>query len=113
MAGSTMDTEPQDWATELEAFASRNDGRPTQMEVDDHVHGAQRQLSGYALTGATYDRRDDRIALMFGGGGSGEPHATHTIGGVQSVCIAGIGAQDHVLCIDSDDGRAILTFIDR
>jgi nucleotide-binding universal stress UspA family protein len=113
MTGASMDAEPDDWPAELLAFSRRNEGRLTRMEIDDRTVGTQRQLSGYVLSGATYDPRDTRVALMFGGGASDAPHVTHTIGSVQSVLIAASGTHDHALCIDSDDCRTVLTFVDQ
>jgi nucleotide-binding universal stress UspA family protein len=110
--GCSTETEPEGWGSELAAFARRNHLRRTTLEIDDHELGAQRQSTGYLLTGATYDRHDDRIALMLGGLCAGVPHVTHAIGGVQHIAISSAGGRDQALCIESDEGRAILLFLD-
>lgn len=112
MTGSSVEAEPEHWAVELESFARRNGTRRAVLEIDDHALGAQRQLSGYTLSGATYDTHDHRVALMFESSGPSHAHATHTVSHVQSISIAGANNHDEVLCIESDDGRAILTFLD-
>src|SRR5947209_5331824 len=51
---------------ELRAFVARNGSRRTVLELLDEAIGAQLQVSGYVLVGASYDRHDRRMTLMFG-----------------------------------------------
>lgn len=114
MSGTSTDRVPEHWALELDAFARRNVHRRVSLEIDEHALGAQRQASGYRLLGATYDPHDQRVALMFGGLDASRPHFTHTIGTVRSVAVAGRQpGVDDALCIESEGGRAILTFLDQ
>lgn len=114
MRGTSRDDSAGNWAAELERFARRNERRRAALEIDDHAFGAQRQASGYSLLGATYDEHDGRVALMFGSGNGAPAHFTHTIGRVRSVSISEYPpGTDDALCVESDDGRAILTFLDR
>ncbi len=112
MTGTSSVTAPDEWGAELEAFASRNDRRRTVLEIDDHSIGAQIQTSGYALAGATYDRHDRRVALMFRQPARSGDHLTHSIGNVRSVAVASAADDgDTALSIESEHGSALLTFI--
>ncbi len=110
--GHFVDADATHWPGVLESFARRNHMRTATFEIDDHALGAQRQLSGYRLLGATYDERDGRASLMFADGGEGQSHLTHGIGGIQSIAVSGSATRDRALCIESDYGRAILTLLD-
>ncbi len=112
MQGTSTESDPRRWNGELEAFVTRNAERPAQLELIDVVFGAQQQLHGYPLTGAAYEGRDRRIALMFGGATAADTHLTHTITGVQNISIASADGRDSALCIATDDGRAIVTFLE-
>jgi hypothetical protein len=84
------------------------------LEIDDLSVGAQVQERGYALVGATYDHRDRHVSLMFADPGHPTTHLTRTLAGVRSVSLTrGRGDDDGVLCIESDQGSALLTFLDR
>ncbi|MEO7458429.1 MAG: universal stress protein [Gemmatimonadaceae bacterium] len=114
MTGTTRLANSDEWDEELRAFVERNRERSTRLEMDDPGIGAQVQESGYVLVGASYDRHDEHVALMFGGDGSGAPHLTRSLGGVRSVAVtSGTQDDDVALCIESDAGRALLTFTER
>lgn len=112
MTGTSSVHAPDEWAAELEAFAIRNDRRRTVLEVDDQSIGAQIQASGYALAGATYDRHDRRVALMFQQPARSGEHLTHSIGSVRNVAVASDADDgDTALSIESEHGSALLTFL--
>ena len=112
MTGTSSVNAPDEWAAELEAFAIRNDRRRTVLEVDDQSIGAQIQASGYALAGATYDRHDRRVALMFQQPARSGEHLTHSIGNVRNVAVASDADDgDTALSIESAHGSALLTFL--
>ena len=114
MTGTSIVRESEEWDDELQAFVRRNHDRRTTLEIDDRNIGAQVQEFGYALVGATYDPHDHRIALMFGGGAPGRAHLTRSLGNVRSVAVAsGSRDEDRALCIECDDGCALLTFLDQ
>ena len=114
MTGTSRLRKPEEWAEELAAFSRRNQARLTALEIDDMSIGAQVQESGYALLGASYDRRDNQVSLMFADPSRPEAHLTRTMGHVRSVAVsAGLGGGDGALCIESDQGSTVLTFIDR
>ena len=114
MTGTSTVRAPEEWDEELRAFVQRNHNRRTTLEIDDRNIGAQVQETGYALVGATYDSHDHRIALMFGGGAPGRAHLTRSLGNVNSVAVAsGARDVDRALCIECDDGYALLTFLDQ
>lgn len=110
MSGTSTVKDPGEWDAELRAFAARNSARRTTLELEDESIGAQVQESGYSLVGAAYDPHDRHVTLMFGG--VGRPHFTRSIGHVHAVSVASRpGYKDQALCVESDDGRAILTFL--
>lgn len=114
MTGTSTVREPEEWDEELQAFVRRNHDRRTTLEIDDVNIGAQVQESGYSLVGASYDPHDHQIALMFGGGEHGQAHLTRSLGNVKSVAVSsGPRDEDRALCIESDYGSALLTFLDR
>lgn len=113
MTGTSTVRSPADWNAELQAFVQRNQDRRTTLEIDDRAIGAQVQESGWSLVGATYDPHDHHIALMFGGTTRGRAHLTRSLGNVRSVAVAsGPLDEDRALCIESDRGSALITFID-
>ena len=114
ISGTSTMRAPSDWAAELETFAQRNRQRRTSLEIDDRSIGAQVQERGYSLLGATYDRHDHQVSLMFGDPEHPVAHLTRHIPRVRSVSVArGAGEEDGVLCIESDAGITLLTFLDR
>jgi hypothetical protein len=109
MSGTSTVKDADEWDDELRAFAIRNSTRRTVLELEDRSIGAQIQETGYSLLGASYDPHDRHVTLMFGG--SGRPHFTRSIAHVESVSVASRpGHEDQALCVESADGRAILTF---
>lgn len=114
LGGTSTVRTTEEWASELEAFATRNAGRRTTLEVDDRLLGAQRQASGYPLLGATYDASDGRVELMLGSPDQSGTHLTHTIGEVRSVSIASSpSGEDVALCVETEHSRTILSLLDR
>ena len=114
MTGTSTVRAPEAWADELDAFARRNRRRLTALEIDDIKVGAQVQESGYALVGATYDHRDRHVSLMFADPERPDAHLTRTLAGVRSVSVShAAGDDDGALCIESDQGSTLLTFLDR
>ena len=116
MTGTSTLRSPSEWAEELETFARRNRARRTALEIDDTSLGAQVQESGYTLLGATYDHRDRHVSLMFADPAHPEDHLTRTLACVRSVAVARgegcEGGEDGALCIESDQGSTLLTFLD-
>ena len=101
------------WPAEVALFSRRNAGRPTRLEVDDPTLGAQTQECGYALVGASYDRRDARLELMLGDVMTGARRLTHTIGGVRSLAVRSDGDdRDEALQVRHGTGQTLLTFRD-
>ena len=113
MTGTSILHAPEEWAVELESFARRNCHRRTALEIDQVSLGAQVQESGYALLGATYDRHDRHVSLMFGDPAHPDAHLTRSLARVRSVAVSrGASDEDGALCIESDDGSTLLTFLD-
>jgi hypothetical protein len=113
MTGTSSLRAPEEWAEELDAFWRRNRSRRTALEIDDPSLGAQVQETGYALIGASYDHHDRHVSLMFADPAHPEAHLTRTMSGVRSVAVSrGHGDADGALCIESDQGSSLLTFLD-
>lgn len=114
MTGTSTLRAPEEWAEELEAFSKRNRSRRTALEIDDVSLGSQVLESGYALLGATYDHRDRHVSLMFADPTHPEAHLTRTLGRVRSVAVShGDRGEDGALCIESEQGSTLLTFLDQ
>jgi len=112
MHGQSSLSSPNNWARELEDFARRNRFRLTSLEVDDSTLGVQAQESGYVLTGATYDPHDRRVELMFEHPDRTGDHLTRNIGHVRTMATTSSAVDvDSALCIDTDHGSALLTFL--
>jgi nucleotide-binding universal stress UspA family protein len=113
MTGTSTVRAPEEWAEELEAFARRNQLRRTSLEIDDRSLGAQVQESGYALIGATYDPHDRCVELMFERPDRERDHFSRSIGRVRNVAVTSATEQgDGALCIETQHGSALLTFLD-
>jgi len=109
--GASIRQMPYDWARVLADFSRRNHGRRTTLEVDDPSIGAQTQETGYALMGASYDRRDRGVELMLGLPGARSPHLTRSISSVDSVAVlVDPAGGDLGLCIRHGDAQTLLMF---
>ena len=94
---------------ELNAFTTRNAGRSCSMEMDRHDFGAQSLGHGMPLVGATYDRHDRSISLMFGASSLLGEHLSHRMQGCESVhTIANAEGRDQVMRIVHEGGQTLL-----
>lgn len=110
LAGTASRQTPEEWARILTAFAKRNAGRRTRVEVDDPALGVQIQETGYSLMSATCDPRDGHIELRLGVPNGAAPHLTRTITGVDFLSIlADATGREQGLCIRHGEGRTVLT----
>jgi nucleotide-binding universal stress UspA family protein len=113
LTGSTESTEPAEWEPLLHALSQRNRGRPTVVEVDDLLMGAQVLESGYVLRNVAYDPRTKRIEISVGDAAQNDRRVTRLIGGVNSVAIeADATGRDVGLRISHGGGQTALTFLD-
>lgn len=102
-----------EWASALEEFDTRNVGRRALLEIDTLDFGAQTELMGYAFHGAVYDPHDQRLSLMFGDGGGGDAHLTHSIANVRAVNVLPDPVdtrRDLALRIGHDGGQTLVVF---
>jgi nucleotide-binding universal stress UspA family protein len=112
LAGSTESSDPAEWESELRALSQRNHGRPTVVEIDDQMFGAQVVESGYVLLGAAYDPRAKRIELTLGDAAQSARRVTRNIGFVDSITIHADGSgRDVGLRISHGGGQTALTFL--
>jgi len=101
-----------EWRAMLEAFAARNAGRRTRLEVDHPEVGAQTQEQGYALLGATYDPHDHRVELMLGDPTDRTRHLTRLIEHVTSIAVqTRAEGEDVALRLTHGGGQTLLTFL--
>ncbi len=101
------------WPALLEEFSERNEGRSTQLEMDNPSFGAQFQGTGYKLVGVAYDRRDGQLHFMLGAPTGSGAHLTHAIPDVTSVTVLSDSAKkDVALQVRHGEGQTILTFKD-
>ena len=113
LQGTTDFVRADDWASALDKFSARNDGRRVRLEVDDPDIGAQVQQSGFALLGVTYDHHDERIEVMLGDPRDRTRHLTRSIPHVDDVSIvAAPNGPEHALRILSGRSQTLVTFTD-
>lgn len=94
---------------ELNAFTTRNVGRTCSIEMDRDDLGAQSLGHGMPLVGATYDRHDRSISLMFGASSLLGEHLSHRMQGCESVhTISNAEGRDQVMRIVHDGGQTLL-----
>lgn len=100
-----------EWATGLDDFTRRNLGRRGVLEVDDPEVGAQAQEFDYPLLGATFDRHDLRVNLMFGEPGRVNCHLTRGISDVTGIdVLRDETGRDLAIRIAHGPGQTLLTF---
>jgi nucleotide-binding universal stress UspA family protein len=107
----TVHLEPSQWATVLADFTRTNAGRRTRLEIDDPEIGAQAQEMDYPLRGVAFDPHDQRLEIMLGVLGKGEPHLSRSIGDVTSLdLLVDKGGQDVALRVRHGTGQTMLPF---
>jgi nucleotide-binding universal stress UspA family protein len=112
LAGSAESSDAAQWESQLRALSQRNHGRPTVVEVDDVLFGAQVVESGYVLLGAAYDPRTKRIEITLGDAAQSARRVTRAIGAVDSVAIAADETgRDIGMRISHGGGQTALTFL--
>jgi len=112
LTGSTKSSDPAEWGEELRALSHRNHGRPTVVEVNDVMYGAQVVESGYVLLGAAYDAKTKRVELTLGAAGQSARRVVRSIGAVDSVSIHANGVgRDVGMRISHGGGETALTFL--
>ena len=111
-ANATLTLEPLRWSEVLDDFTRRNVGRRTKLEIDDPEIGAQSQELDYPLLGVTFDPIDDRVEIMVGELGAGEPHLSRSVGDVHSLnVLTNRDGQDVALRLTHGAGQTILTLL--
>ncbi len=99
----------ESYDSELSAFTARNTGRRCSIEVDQAALGAQVMGHDLQLAGATYDRRDNSVSLMFGTSTLKGLHVTHRVTGVTGIDIASnAGGEDQVLRVAHEGGQLLV-----
>lgn len=110
--GLTMRFDKARWAEVLDDFTRSNVGRRTRLEIDDPEFGAQSQEQDYRLLGVAYDSHDERVEIMLGELGGGEPHLSRSIAGVESLHIlSDIDGRDLALRVRHGAAQTILTLL--
>lgn len=112
LAGSTESRNPAEWDAQLRGLSQRNHGRPTVVEVDDILFGAQVTESGYLLLGAAYDANTRRVEITLGDVAQSARRVTRSIGTVDSITIETDSAgRDVGMRITHGGGHTALTFL--
>ena len=112
-AGATLNhLERARWRAVLDDFTQSNVGRRTRLEVDDPELGAQAQEEDYPLLGVTFDPVDQRVEIMLGELGAGEPHLSRSVGDVDALDVLTDDAgHDVALRLHHGSGQTILTLL--
>ena len=109
---ATLSLDRARWIEVLEDFTRRNAGRRTRLEVDDPELGAQQQEHDYPLLGIAYDPIDQRVDIMLGELGTGEPHLSRGVTGVDSLdVLTNRDDQDVALRLTHGKGQTLLTLL--
>ena len=107
----TVHLEPSQWSTVLADFTRTNAGRRTRLEIDDPDIGAQAQEMDYPLRGVVFDPHDQRLEIMLGVLGGGEPHLSRSIGDVSSLdLLVDTEGNDVALRVRHGAGQTMLSF---
>ncbi len=94
---------------ELNAFTTRNVGRSCSVEMDRDDFGAQTLGHDMSLVGATYDKHDRSMTLMFGASSLQGEHLSHGMQGCESVhTISNAEGRDQVMRIVHQGGQTLL-----
>lgn len=95
-----------EWAERLEEFSRRNAGRGAILEVIDPEIGAQVEEKGVPFAGASFDPRDGRVQIMFGGA---DGHLTRNISGVTRIqLLKDVNGKDAFLRVAHGRGQTLL-----
>lgn len=95
---------------ELAAFTTRNVGRRCTVELNQTELGAQILGHDLGFVGASYDRHDSRVSLMFGTSTLKGMHLTHAIPGTTEVDLSSnAGGEDQVLRIAHQGGQTLVS----
>ncbi len=95
--------------SELHAFSTRNVGRICRVEMDRDDFGAQLLGQGMPLVGATYDKHDRSVTLMFGASSLQGEHLSHHLAHCESVHLLTAGdGRDQVMRIVHAGGQTLL-----
>jgi len=98
-----------EWTERLEEFTRRNAGKLARLEVIDPEIGAQIEENHAPFVGASFDPRDGRVHIMFGGRDGGG-HLTRSIGGVTAVqMLRDRAGRDVFLRVAHGRGQTLLT----
>lgn len=105
-----VSTNPESWALRLRDFGDRNLGRRVNMEVDEHLMGAQTQATSYPLIGIDYDASDDHVDIMLGQL-RGTRHLTHRVPLPTEIDIqVAADGTDEALRVAYNGGQVLLVF---
>lgn len=100
------------WREVLDDFTQSNVGRRTRLEVDDPDLGAQAQEEDYPLLGVTFDPVDQRIEIMLGHLGTGQPHLSRSVSDVDALdVLTDDDGHDIALRLHHGSGQTILTLL--
>lgn len=111
-SGATLKLERARWREVLDDFTQSNVGRRTRLEVDDPELGAQAQEEDYPLLGVTFDPVDERVEIMLGELGAGEPHLSRSVSDVDSLdVLTDHDGHDVALRLHHGSGQTILTLL--
>ena len=111
-AAATLKLDRARWREALDNFTQSNAGRRTRLEVDDPDLGAQAQEQDYPLLGITFDPVDERVEIMLGELGSGEPHLSRSVGDVDALdVLTDEEGHDVALRLHHGSGQTILTLL--
>jgi hypothetical protein len=102
-----------EWSARLATFSRTNASRRCRIEIDDRDFGAQTLGAELLLVGATFDRPDGDVQLVFGTSGRMGHAISHVVPDVSTVeILADTEGHDRALHLVTHSGSTLVTFTD-
>lgn len=108
----SVEHERGQWAEQLDAFAGRNAGRLTILEMSDITHVPFSSERGYVLFGVTYREADHEIEIILGESNGRRRHLTRVISDATTLTIQRDDAgNDRALRVEHGAGVTLLALV--
>lgn len=108
----TIEHERSQWTEQLDAFAGRNAGRLTILEMSDSAHVPFSSERGYVLFGVTYREADHEIEIILGESNGRRRHLTRVIADATSVMVLrDDSGTDRALRVEHGAGVTMLALV--
>lgn len=108
----SVEHERSQWAGQLDAFAGRNAGRLTILEISDVAHVPFSSERGYVLFGVTYREADHEIEIILGEANGRRRHLTRVVADATRLTVQRDDAgNDRALRVEHGAGVTVLALV--